>query len=231
MSAEPTFAGFRPEGLTFLRDLPGNNDRAWFAAHRATFEAALLEPARAFVVALGARLRTIDAEICSDPRTDGTGVLMRINRDTRFSPDKSPYKTELSGLFWDGRGKKTERPAFGFRLTADGLDLMTGLFAFPPPLLDAYRAAVADERRGRTLEEVLTQVRLAGPYELAGEQSKRVPAGFPPDHPRADLLRHRGLYAASPRIPAERVGEPSLVETGFGHFEAMAPLYRWLADL
>jgi uncharacterized protein (TIGR02453 family) len=231
MSAAVAFAGFPAEGLLLLRELAANNNRDWFTGHRVAYEELLLAPTQAFVVELGARLRAIDPSFQADPRTDGAGVLMRLNRDTRFSPDKSPYKTSLSGLFWDGRGKKTERPAFGFRLTADGLDLMTGLFAFPPHLLDAYRAAVADERRGPALEAVLSSLRQAGGCEIGGEQSKRVPAGYPPDHPRADLLRYRGLYATPPRLPVERVTSAELVETAFERFQAMAPLYRWLTGL
>src|SRR5712672_916901 len=59
-----------------------------------------------------------------DTRTDGKGVLMRLHRDTRFSPDKTPYHTHISGLFWEGGQKKTERPAFGFQIEATGMGLM-----------------------------------------------------------------------------------------------------------
>jgi uncharacterized protein (TIGR02453 family) len=231
MSRETDFAGFPAAGLDLLRDLAANNNRVWFAAHRADYEALLLAPARAFVVELGARLQAIDPAIRVDPRTDGGGVLMRHHRDTRFSPDKSPYKTNVSGLFWDGRGKKTERPAFGFQLSADGLDLMTGLFAFPPPLLDAYRVAVASGGRGSDLAATLASIHGAGAYEIAGERAKRVPAGYAPEHPRADLLRRKGLYATSPRLPARQATAPALIDVVLAHFRAMAPLYRWLTEL
>jgi hypothetical protein len=137
----------------------------------------------------------------------------------------------VSGLFWDGRGKKTECPAFGFQLTADGLDLMTGLFAFPPPLLDAFRVAVAGERRGPVLAAALVALQIDGAHEIAGEQAKRVPTGYAADHPRADLLRRKGLYATPPRLTAQRATATDLVEVVFLHFRAMAPLYRWLSEL
>src|SRR5262245_53244794 len=122
-----TFSGFSPDGLAFLADLAAHNDRAWFTAHKQAYQATLLEPAQAFVVGLGERLRALAPGISVDPRTDGRGTLMRLARDTRFSDDKTPYKTELSGLFWEGDGQKTVCPAFGFRLRADGMDLMAGM--------------------------------------------------------------------------------------------------------
>jgi hypothetical protein len=113
---------------------------------------------------------------------------MRLHRDTRFSPDKTPYHTHLSGLFWEGSQKKTERPAFGFRIEATGMGLMTGMFRFPPTLLAVYREAVLDDHLGAALEDALETVRRTGQYAIAGEGYKRVPAGHDPHHQRAALL-------------------------------------------
>lgn len=149
-----SFGGFPMRGLQLLAELAANNNRAWFEAHKAELQTQLLSPAQSFVLALGTRLRAIDANLHIDPRTDGGGVLMRIYRDTRFSSDPSPYKTNISGLFWAGSGKMTERPAFGFQLSPDGLDLMASIFVFPPALLAAYRQVVADERHGKVFATV-----------------------------------------------------------------------------
>src|SRR6266566_2642345 len=105
------FTGFARDGLAFLADLATHNDRVWFAAHKQDYQATLLEPAQAFVGILGERLCALAPDICADPRTDGRGTLMRLSRDTRFSDDKTSYKTELSGLFWEGDGEKTACPA------------------------------------------------------------------------------------------------------------------------
>ena len=91
---------------------------------------------------------------------------MRIYRDTRFSKDKTLYKTNISGLFWDGAGKKTEHPAFGFQLTADNIGLMAGIFVFPIPMLTAYREAVLDDRLGTALQEAITAVASKEQYEI-----------------------------------------------------------------
>jgi uncharacterized protein (TIGR02453 family) len=231
MDTQPTFSGFPQAGFAFLADLVANNNRAWFETHKQDYQTLLLAPAQAFVVTLGAHLQTISNGIRSDPRTDGRGVLMRLHRDTRFSPDKTPYHTSLSGLFGEGSQKKTERPAFGFRLEATGMALMTGIFTFPPALLAAYREAVVDEHLGTALEDALEAVHRAGPYVIAGEAYKRVPTGYDSHHPRAALLRYAGLYAFAPRIQASEMLTPDLVEQCCTHFQNMAPIYRWLLNI
>jgi uncharacterized protein (TIGR02453 family) len=221
------FDGFSQQAIDFLENLAANNERAWFEAHKTEYQRYLLEPALAFVDALGSRLQTIADGIRYDKRTDGSGVLMRIYRDTRFSKDKTPYKTNISGLFVEGE-KKTESPAFGFQLEATGMGLMVGIFKFPPAMLTAYRDAVVDEKAGGELKKVLDTIREAGQYEIGGAHYKRVPTGYDPKHERADLLRYDGLYAFSPRIQINETQSPALVDICYTHFRKMAPLYHWL---
>jgi uncharacterized protein (TIGR02453 family) len=106
------FEGFPPEGLAFLAGLAEHNEKAWFDAHRAEYERGLLEPARDFVDAIGPELEAVHPGIHADPRVNGS--IMRINRDTRFSKDKRPYKTHLDLWFWEGEGPSRMRPGFGF---------------------------------------------------------------------------------------------------------------------
>jgi uncharacterized protein (TIGR02453 family) len=226
-----TFTSFPQEGIQFLAELAAHNERSWFEAHRDVYQTALLEPAQAFVIALGTQLQTFFESIHVDTRTDGAGVLMRIHRDTRFSPDKTPYKTNISGLFWEGSAKKTESPAFGFQFDATGMGLMAGIFKFPPAMLAAYRAAVVDDTSGAELENVLERVRRIGTYEIAGEHYKRVPSGYDPDHKRASLLRYDGLYVFSPRIPVGDLLSPAIVDICYSHFQHMTPVYQRLVKI
>ncbi|MCB9451420.1 MAG: DUF2461 domain-containing protein [Anaerolineaceae bacterium] len=226
---QPPFSGFPQAGLDFLAQLAANNEWAWFEAHKDDYQKLLLEPAQAFVVNLGAKLEGLVDGLYSDPRTDGRGVLMRIHRDTRFSKDKSPYKTNISGIFWAGERKKMESSAFGFQIEADGMGLMAGMFSFTPAMLTAYRAAVDDDRQGGKLADIAAALQHTGVYTLNGEHFKRVPTGYAADHPRADLLRHNGLYVFSPRIPVSDILSPALVDICYAHFEKMAPVQRWLA--
>lgn len=226
-----TFTGFPQEGIQFLADLATHNERNWFEAHRDVYQTMLLKPAQAFVTALGTKLQALTEDVHIDTRTDGSGVLMRIHRDTRFSPDKTPYKTNISGLFWEGSAKKTESPAFGFQFDATGMGLMAGIFKFPPAMLAAYRAAVVDDASGTELENVLETVQQTGTYEIAGEHYKRVPSGYDPNHKRALLLRYDGLYVFSPRIPVSDLLTPTIVDICYNHFQNMATVQQWLMKL
>lgn len=98
MAAVPTSTGFPAETLAFLRGLAENNTKAWFEAHRADYQAHYVEPALAFVAALGPRLQQIAPGAQFEPRINGS--LFRINRDVRFSADKSPYKHHIDLWFW-----------------------------------------------------------------------------------------------------------------------------------
>lgn len=221
------FSGFPPQGIDFLTNLAMNNDRTWFEGHKADYQQFLLEPAQAFVRDLGARLQTISDAIRTDDRANGSGVLMRIHRDTRFSKDRSPYKTNISGMFWAGE-KKTTSPAFGFQLEAAGMALMGGIFKFTPPMLAAYRSAVHEESTGQALVDILATLCATDNYRIEGEHYKRVPKGFDTNHPRADLLRHDGLYASPPSLAIKDVHSAELVDLCYAHFQKMSPLFHWL---
>jgi uncharacterized protein (TIGR02453 family) len=231
MGDMPSFTGFPEEGLEFLEGLARNNNREWFEAHKADYRAYLLEPAQDFVVALGERLKLLSPEMAYDTRTNGSGSIMRIYRDLRFSKDKTPYNTNLRVVFWQGAGKKTENPGFFFGMDAHGAGLYGGLHGFPKPVLTAYQEAVADDALGAELEAALEPLRRAGVYEIGGERYKRVPRGYDPDHARADLLRYKGLYARSPQIEPPLLTTPELVEVCFEHCQAMAPLFHWLVGV
>lgn len=225
---QQAFSGFPAEGLQFLRDLAANNERSWFEANKATYVRAVQAPAVALVAALGERLQAQFPAISYDTRTNGAGSLMRIYRDTRFSADKSPYKTNVAMMFAPLGAGKMDAPGFGLQITPDQVDLVAGSFAFDPPALAAYRAAVLDEREGVELKRAVAQVRAAGAYSIGGESLKRVPAGLPADHPRAEWLRFKGLHVFAPPLGLDVVRTPEVVEVAMGHFLAMAPVQQWL---
>src|SRR5512139_3318195 len=100
MAGDTTFSGFHKETVRFFTELCRNNNRAWFEAHRARYEEHVMAPAKLFVTALGARLKTVVPGIIAVPAVNKS--IFRINRDTRFSLDPAPYKTNLGLYFWDG---------------------------------------------------------------------------------------------------------------------------------
>lgn len=223
--------GFPAEGIQFLEDLENNNNKEWFDARKDIYKTQLVEPAIALVETFGTRLQAdISDGIQFDTRTNGAGSLMRIYRDTRFSKDKSPYKTYLGIAWWEGPKKKTENPSFFFHMDANGGVLHVGMHGFDKPLLEAYRQAVVDDTLGAELAEIVEAVEAAG-YNMNSNHYKRVPNGYDKDHPRADLLLHKGLGASSPTIPRAQIQSAELVDICIAHAKAMAPLHQWLVRL
>jgi uncharacterized protein (TIGR02453 family) len=222
------FDGFPPAALCFLRELADHNDREWFQAHRAEYETLLLEPARDFVEAMAPELARLRDDLHADPRVNGS--ILRINRDTRFSPDKRPYKTHLDLWFWQGEGPSRARPGFGLRLTAERLGIGVGKHHFEPDLLARYRDAVVDPRRGADLAAAVRRAEAAG-YGLGVPRYKRVPAGYDPSHPRADLLRRDGLFAGTQLVHPAELHTSALPGFCAIRFAEAAPLVDWLADV
>ncbi len=235
-TATSTFSGFRPEAIDFLADLAVNNDRDWFAPRKADYERLLKEPMEAMVAALAEVFAARDLPLQADPKRS----LFRIYRDTRFSKDKSPYKTHLGATFpW------LERDTSGEPVVADGTAHANGgYFNFQPgemyvgggmwmpekPRLDAFRRAVVDEpdRVRAALEE--PGFRAAFGTVTAHESLKRVPPGFPADHPNADLLRAKDVVFGRPMSDAE-VCSPTLPDTIADAFSAGMPVFRLLATI
>src|SRR5215213_5040596 len=113
-SSMSAFGGFPPETISFLRELRVNNRREWLDAHRDDYEAYWLGPAKAFVVAAGRLLAELAPQIRAEPRV--LGSILRINRDSRFSRDPSPYKDHLDVWFWEGERRRAVSGFFA-RLT------------------------------------------------------------------------------------------------------------------
>jgi uncharacterized protein (TIGR02453 family) len=228
MTLTTSFLGFSPELLTFLANLTANNSREWFQAHRAEYEELLLDPARAFVLAMGDALASLDADIHAEPRIHGS--ILAITRDTRFSADKTPYKTHLDLWFWQGSGPSRERPGYFLRLAQQSLILGAGMHAFSVEgRLERYRQAVLDPILGAQLEHVAQAIQ---PTVVQGCTYARVPRGLPTDHPRADWLRHSGLFAERTLDPVPHdVFSPRAVDLCRETFQQLAPLQRWLVNL
>lgn len=232
MTDSKTFNGFSKEAIQFLLDLEKNNNKEWFETHKSFFQDELQQPAKALVAALGKRLQTeISPDIVFDERTNGAGSLMRIYRDTRFSKDKTPYKTNVAMLFWEGPRKKSENPSFGFQFGTAGAGLYAGQWAFAKDMLAKYRNAVVNDATGNALEEAISQVESAGDYVVEGEKYARVPKGYDAQHSRAELLKHKGLHVSCPEVDMRALLSPELVDVLTNHCKSMAPIQQWLVKI
>ncbi len=224
------FGGVPPETIRFLRQLSRNNNRDWFQAHHDEYRRFLIEPAMDLVEALGEGLQALGKGIHAEPKIGGS--VMRINRDIRFSKDKRPYKDHLDLWFWQGGGPSRERPGYWFRLTTKELILGAGMhdFGAKPELLQRYRDAVVDPRKGPALARAVEKVRSAG-CDVGGRRFKRVPKGFDPEHPRAELLLHDGLHAGITMSHPKELHAPSFAEFCVRRYRDFTPIQEWLVGL
>lgn len=230
MAEIQAFSGFPQQGLRFFQQIAANNNREWFQEHKQDYLDHLQAPALAFLVEFGEKLKAIAPAIGYDTRTNGAGSLMRIYRDIRFSKDKSPYKNHLGINFWEGASKQGA-PGFHFWMDARGAAVYGGFHQFPKPFLTTYRKAVVDPTRGSRLQAIVAELESQPGFEVGGEQLKRVPPGYPQDHPRGDLLRYQGMYARGPRIEPKQLQSPELIETCLEHARALAPLHHWFVEV
>jgi uncharacterized protein (TIGR02453 family) len=232
--ATPAFTGFRPEAIQFLADLAANNDRAWFQPRKGEYERLLKEPLEGLIVALGERFEARGIPLRADPAKSP----FRIYRDVRFSKDKSPYKTNLGASFpWIGDGAEegggrsnisnVHSGGGYFHLQPGEIFVGGGIWHPEKPWLDAFRRRVVDEP-GR-IRELIEEPRFRKAFgSLGGDELRRVPTGFPPDHPDADLLKKKDVTFGRRLSDADAMS-PALPDVIADSFEAAMPVMRYLA--
>jgi uncharacterized protein (TIGR02453 family) len=232
----PAFTGFTPEAIHFLLELSVNNDRAWFQPRKGEYERLLKEPLEALCIDLGEQFRRRKVPLRAD-----TGSPFRIYRDVRFSKDKSPYKTYVSASFpWDepgtpaaaprGHAEGVHRPGGYFSFSPDEAYLGGGMWHADRPHLEAWRDLVVDEpKRLHAVIDAPKFKKAFGDLE-AEDRLKRVPPGYPPDHPDAELLKLKDVLFGRRLTDAEALS-PNLPDVLAGAFATATPMLRLLASL
>ena len=229
MTDQNAFAGFTRETVRFYTALRKNNNKAWFEANRATYDAHVIAPAKLFVTAMGEKLKTRVPGIVAIPAVNKS--IFRIYRDTRFSLDPAPYKTNLGIYFWDGSRSRLESSGFYFGFEPPDLYVGGGMYMIPDNLLAKYRKDVVDKKRGAEIGRIVAAIRAREGFAVEGEHYKRVPAGFDAAHPNAALLKHNGLYGSYETKIPEEFYSAGLVDYCLQRFEPIVPLHRWLMKL
>ena len=229
-----TFEGFTPDAVRFLLELRANNDRAWFQPRKAEYERLLKEPLEALCTVLGERFAARKIPLRADARSP-----FRIYRDVRFAKDKSPYKTYVSASFaWDGEGsgagrdgKVAEVHGVGgyFHFQPDEEYVGGGMWQPERPRLEAWRVLVAqDPRRVHRAIDAPAFKKAFG--DLTGDRLKRVPPGYPADHPEAELLKLKDVTFGR-RLATDEVLSPRLPDVLADAFAVALPTMRLLAEL
>jgi uncharacterized protein (TIGR02453 family) len=217
-----TFKGYPAEGMKFLRDLKKNNDREWFNPRKELFDRSLKQPTLELAGAIHQEMQKFAPEYVGDPAK----CMYRIYRDTRFSKNKTPYKTHVSALFWHKKLGKNSCASFYAGVSPEGIDVAGGLYTPEPDGLLAVRQMIAeDPDEFRATYETRKVKKLLG--DLSGEALTRVPKGFSTENPAADLLK-RKQYLLWTKLDAALATTPKLLGEVVSRFEAMTPLIALL---
>ncbi len=220
------FEGFADATGKFFESLAKNQKREWFQAHKDEFEIGWNQPMKALLTDLRQAIDRSYAHCDLDEPK-----VFRIFRDVRFSKDKSPYKTFVAGCIPTKLGAKvTETPAAVYMHFGTENVVASGLYVMDGPALARYRSAVADEARGKELVKILAKLDKAGFAAdlMQDTMLKKVPKGFEPDHPRADLLKRKSLGVSYPAMPKGALASRALLPWLVDHSKRVAPLVEWL---
>ncbi len=214
------FPGFPPEALKFLRSLEKNNDRDWFLPRKEIFEAKVKAPMVDLVEAINAGLPAFAPEHINDPKK----AVYRIYRDTRFSSDKTPYKTHIAAIFpRRGMGKHSSA-GFYVHLSPKSFGIAAGAYMPGPEELFAVRTWIA-ENHATLRKAAKGPEKLMG--KLHGDSLTRAPKGFDPAHPACDLIRMKSwLYWIE--LDAKLAESPKLLGEVMKRFRAAAPVVEML---
>ena len=226
MTTTTTQASFSPELFAFLEELRENNNREWFAANKDRYEEYLLEPALAFIDAFAPRLEKISPHFRADARPSG-GSLFRIYRDTRFSKDKSPYKTNVGIHFRHERAKEASAP--GYYLHIGPGQVFAGGGVWHPSTDAATRIREAIVTAPQRWRSATRGAAFAKRFELGGDSLKRVPSWADAEHPFADDLRRKDFFGST-RLSEDDVVVAGLVDEYARICRAAAPLIQFLCE-
>jgi uncharacterized protein (TIGR02453 family) len=214
---------FTPKSISFLRSLKRNNDREWFRERKDQYEEHLKAPMTAVIAQLAEDFQAFAPELVATPKS-----IYRIYRDTRFSDDKTPLKTNIAASFpWRGLPRHQGAGLY-FEVAAGWVWAGGGMYAPETSQLAAVREHIAaNHRRLRAIVESPAFRKTVG--ELTGEMLLRVPRGYDKDHPAAEFLRRKQFLAAK-EFPAAFAYDPGFYKGLLGVFRQVAPLVRFLNE-
>ena len=216
------FPGFPDEGTKFLRSLKRNNRREWFQPRKHLYEQHVKAPMLELVAALNTGLNRFAPEYVTDPAK----AIFRIYRDTRFSADKTPYKTHVAASFSRRGPDRLKTGGFYFSIAPDQIEIAAGIYHPEPDTMLAIRTHIAETHA--ELRKLLSQKKtrqLAG--ELQGGTLTRAPKGFDPAHPAIAWIKMKD-WILDVTLEGSLAASPKLYDEILSRFRAMAPVIDYL---
>ncbi len=217
---------FTKATFSFLDELAANNDRTWFEANKPRYESLVRQPALELIEAMGPVLEKFAPEFRAEPRKVG-GSLMRVFRDTRFSRDKSPYKTNIGIQFRHALGKDVHAPGFYLHVAGDECFFGAGCWHPEADALGRIRDLIA--AKPERWFAVRDERKFTAHWALAGDSLTRPPRGYAVDHAALEDLKRKDFIGLAPLSPAEVTGS-GLVKLAGARFAAAAPLMKFLCE-
>jgi uncharacterized protein (TIGR02453 family) len=216
------FQGFSPEAMGFFRSLARHNNREWFQPRKPIFERHIKQPMRELVEALNAAMKSFAPEYATDPDK----AIYRIYRDTRFSKDKTPYKTHVAASFHRRGTGPHKYGGYYLEVSHKGVGIGGGVYMPEPPVLLEIRQHIAEHSAEfRKILAARAVRRLLG--EVQGEQLSRVPKGFCSTDEAADLLRFKSFFLYT-ELPPDLATTPGLFTEALRRFRVMKPFLDFL---
>ncbi len=217
---------FTQNTFDFLQDLEANNSKDWFDANRDRYDAHWKGAALDFIADVSSEMARLEPPLMAEPKINGS--LRRINRDVRFSKDKSPYNARLHMIFWVG-GHPNRSPGVHIVLNSLGVGYGAGQFGIEPAALSALRKRIVDPKDGDALIAALEAAESIG-CRMGDPDLVRLPKGFDAVGRRADLLRHKAIVART--IDTDAPAASVIGDTGKSWVlditKTLLPLVRWL---
>lgn len=217
---------FTPQLFRFFDDLEANNDREWFKANQDRYEETVRQPALDFITDFAEPLAKLSPHFVADARKVG-GSLFRIQRDTRFSKDKTPYKLNTGMHFRHELAADAHTPGFYVHLAPGDCFFGAGIWRPPTASANAIRQRIVDEPRAWT--KATRAKKFAEVLEFSGDSLKRPPRGFDPDHELIDDLKRKDFIAIAPLTQA-KVTRGDFMDLVIDHCRRAAPLMKFVCE-
>lgn len=221
------FDGFNEDALKFLDEIELNNNKAWFEANRHRWEDLILAPNKAYVEEMGEHLIALAPFIKAQPKAGGS--LFKIYRDTRFSNDKTPIKTKIGIMFWQGIKHRMKSPCFYMQYKSHEIFVGTGIRCFKDELLQGYREYIKDEKNAKRLHEILENLKEKN-IKITDPHYKRVPAGFDKESPYAYLAKYNGIFAYKTFKPNKTFLSKKIINHNFKFYDQTLELFNFVDD-
>ncbi len=220
------FGGFPKDFFSFFKELKNNNNREWFNDNKARYHESVVNPMGVFIIAIAPHLTRISPHYKADPKPHG-GSMFRIYRDTRFSKDKTPYKTHAACHFRHRAGRDAHAPGFYVHIETDGIHFGGGIWLPPSKQLGLIREFIADNPSAWEKLSNAAAIKQAG--GIQGDSLKRPPRGYHPDARHIDDLKRKSFYLMI-EADAELALGPEFVTETARAFRTAAKLNHFITD-